>query len=179
MNEDNGMAPISALQFMLNLIALQNPNIPQTPVTGTFGEETLEAVMTFQREYGLPVTGVVNGATWDAINTIYRTIEAADLRPRASNIYPYSEQAFRPYDSSAYLYPIQGMFAALSHVFENIEKDQADGVLSGPTLDNTRLLQQSSSDHAVEVFDQELWNTLARLYDTFVIRNPNYHGEQT
>ena len=65
--ELNGGQPIRSLQYMLNELAIHNPVLTRLAVDGIFGERTLEAVMVFQREYRLPVNGVVDLNTWDAI----------------------------------------------------------------------------------------------------------------
>ena len=57
--EHNGQ-PIRSLQYMLNQLAIHNDILTRLAVDGIFGERTLEAVMVFQRENGLPVTGVVD-----------------------------------------------------------------------------------------------------------------------
>ena len=63
--------PIHSLQAMLREISYCDHNIPCLIPDGIFGEETLEAVMRFQRQSGRPVTGRVDNGTWDAIVTAY------------------------------------------------------------------------------------------------------------
>lgn len=62
---------VSTLQQYLNLISNTYPSIPQVPVTGLFGSQTRDAVMAFQQEFGLPVTGRVNVITWNRIASLY------------------------------------------------------------------------------------------------------------
>ena len=61
--------PVSSLQYMLNQLSQTYRFLPQLVPDGVYGERTLEAVMRFQREAGLPVTGTVDQATWDAIRS--------------------------------------------------------------------------------------------------------------
>jgi peptidoglycan hydrolase-like protein with peptidoglycan-binding domain len=63
---------VRRVQNDLNRIRANYPLIPriQNP-DGVFGNDTREAVMTFQRVFNLPVTGVVNRATWNSISRIY------------------------------------------------------------------------------------------------------------
>ena len=65
------MNPVQSLQHLLNQISLSVPSIPRVSENGVFNEPTLEAVMTFQRDFHLPVTGLVNQETWDAIVRTY------------------------------------------------------------------------------------------------------------
>lgn len=62
------------LQQYLNFISRTYTEIPTLPVTGYYGTRTREAVVAFQRRYGLAVTGNVNGPTWDAITRVYSTL---------------------------------------------------------------------------------------------------------
>lgn len=66
---------VATLQEYLNYIARTYTEIPQTPVTGVFGNQTQAAVEAFQRTEGLEVTGVVGPAVWNSIASLY-----ADLK---------------------------------------------------------------------------------------------------
>ena len=59
--------PVRSLQYMLRRLAGRYDFLPQLALDGIFGERTLEAVMLFQREFHLPVTGVVDEETWQRI----------------------------------------------------------------------------------------------------------------
>ena len=60
--------PIHSLQVMLREISYCDHNIPCLIPDGIFGEETLEAVMRFQRQSGRPVTGRVDNGTLSLIH---------------------------------------------------------------------------------------------------------------
>ena len=76
---------VSLLQEYLNLIAGTYPSIPQVPVTGLFGAQTREAVMAFQREFGLPVTGRVNIITWNRIASLYSDLSVGQNKQPGQN----------------------------------------------------------------------------------------------
>ncbi len=76
---------VTYLQEYLNLIAGSYPSIPQVPVTGLFGAQTREAVMAFQQEFGLPVTGRVNVVTWDAIASLYSDLSLGKSKQPGQN----------------------------------------------------------------------------------------------
>ena len=63
--------PVSTLQEMLRTISHVDRAIPFLRPTGIFDEDTLAAVMTFQKVHGRPVTGVVDQQNWNAIQTAY------------------------------------------------------------------------------------------------------------
>lgn len=62
---------VRQLQEQLNRIAQNYPAIPTITVDGIYGPSTKESVMIFQEVFDLPVTGVVDFATWYKISDIY------------------------------------------------------------------------------------------------------------
>jgi hypothetical protein len=62
---------VRTIQEQLNRIAQVYTAIPKLAVDGVYGPRTAEAVRAFQRIFDLPVTGVVNKATWYRISGIY------------------------------------------------------------------------------------------------------------
>ncbi len=59
------------LQTYLSLIGRNITAIPEIPVTGYFGEQTENAVLTFQRLFGIQPTGAVGPVTWYTIAREY------------------------------------------------------------------------------------------------------------
>lgn len=59
------------LQEYLRKVALVNTNIPNINLDGIFGNETKKAVMAFQKEYSINVTGIVDEETWDKLYNEY------------------------------------------------------------------------------------------------------------
>ena len=62
------------LQTYLSVIAQNNPEIPPVTVDGVYGNETRDAVYTFQALNGLPPTGSVGPVTWSKIANQYDRI---------------------------------------------------------------------------------------------------------
>ncbi len=62
---------VRTIQTQLNRISDAYPAIPKVAVDGVYGQNTANAVEAFQRIFSLPVTGVVNRATWYKISFIY------------------------------------------------------------------------------------------------------------
>ncbi|MBR2912342.1 MAG: peptidoglycan-binding protein [Oscillospiraceae bacterium] len=79
---------VRILQEYLSYIHETIPEIPMVSNTGYFGPVTRSAVLAFQRYAGIPETGVVGAATWDAIAGLY-----SDLR------FGFNK---RPYQSPGY-----------------------------------------------------------------------------
>jgi peptidoglycan hydrolase-like protein with peptidoglycan-binding domain len=62
---------VRTIQNQLNRIAEVYTAIPRIAVDGSYGPQTANAVRAFQRIFNLPITGVVDLATWYRISNIY------------------------------------------------------------------------------------------------------------
>lgn len=82
---DRGI-PVRTLQYYLAFLGYFNPDLPQISVDGVFGQETYDAVLTFQDKYGLTVDGIVGRGTWNALQDAYDGI----LRTLPPNYKSYS-----------------------------------------------------------------------------------------
>ncbi len=83
---------VRTLQEYLNALSLTFLSVPPVQVTGVYGLYTGYSVAAFQKLMGLPQTGVVDRATWDAIANSYRdVVSAMTARPRQYPGFPLSE----------------------------------------------------------------------------------------
>ena len=71
LSEGMRSSDVSDLQTYLSFIADYYSDIPKLPITGYFGAQTRATVETFQRLFGLPVTGTVGAVTWYEIAKQY------------------------------------------------------------------------------------------------------------
>ncbi len=71
---------VRQLQYMLSIISQFISAIPPVTIDGTYGAQTRNAVLAFQRRYGLPETGTVGEATWNSIYDQFSGIETTALR---------------------------------------------------------------------------------------------------
>ncbi len=71
---------VRLLQYWLSVLSEYISAIPSLSVDGIFGNNTRDAVLAAQRRFGLPETGIVDRATWDAIYEQYAGIENTTLR---------------------------------------------------------------------------------------------------
>lgn len=81
-------AKVTHLQYMLAVIAEFNSTVQSPAVTGSFGEQTSAAVVSFQRAYALPETGTVDRETWNRIYAQYAGIENTVFADR--ELFPFT-----------------------------------------------------------------------------------------
>ena len=132
------LGPVSTLQEMLRTIAFVNRSLPFLRPTGRFDEETLEAVMMFQKINGFPVTGIVGRRTWDAIMNAFLQAYSHLAPPRTVTIFSQGAEPIHPGQSSPLLRPLQDMFRALAEILEGIASTPSTGVLDEDTTANLR-----------------------------------------
>ena len=162
--------PVSSLQHMLGELSYAHELLPFVAVDGEFGEETLEAVMTFQREFAPPVTGRVDQRTWDEIVRHYRAWERERAHPRALRAFPPRPFQVEPGDRDDTMVLAQSMFRILSDVLDGIVPDEMNGYHGERSVHNTCWLQGLSRMEQTGIMDRFTWNMLVRLYDLFLVR---------
>lgn len=89
------------LQYMLAVLSEYINQIPGLTVDGIFGSRTLAAVLAAQGYFGLPETGAVDEATWDAIYNAFSGIETTSLR--SVEIFPANQSGTDAYSQTSTL----------------------------------------------------------------------------
>lgn len=168
--------PVSSLQHMLGELSYAYEQLPFVAVDGEFGEETLEAVMTFQREFSPPVTGEVDQRTWDDIVRHYRAWERERAHPRLLRGFPPRPFQVEPGDRDDTMVLVQTIFQILSGVLEGIIANETDGYHGERSVQNIRWLQRVANMEQTGVMDRFAWNMLTRLYDVFLVRRRELDG---
>jgi len=88
---------VRQIQQALNRLHEAIPGIPQVPEDGVFGEQTRDAVLAFQRIFGLSVDGLVGPITWDRLMREFLNLQpgGATTPPPIPSIPPYPGSAIR------------------------------------------------------------------------------------
>lgn len=79
---------VELLQYMINTVAEFYDTIPSVESTGYFGEQTQNAVIALQRQFGLKTDGIVGEQTWEALYSAYKGIDDEVFIPD-SNVLSY------------------------------------------------------------------------------------------
>ena len=161
--------PVRALQYMLMRLALVYDFIPTVAESGRFDDITLEGVLRFQREFAPPVTGVVDRRTWEALVALWERAEETLSSPRPVRAFPGNGKRAEPGEWKEYMVLPQTMFRSLGHYFEGIIPAQTNGTHGEQSVQNVRWLQRAAGLPTTGTMDQQTWNVLSRLYETFVV----------
>ena len=172
--------PVAGLQHMLGQLARTVPGLVFLTPDGVFGERTLEAVMVFQRRFGLPVTGIVDRATWEAIRRGWLMAQGRTGETRNTRLFPSEGAAVGEGQDREYMILPQAMFQILSRYLEGILPQKADGVHGKASAENVRWLQRAAGPPQTGTMDRSTWDVLSRLYEVFVVRemekSPRFTG---
>ena len=156
--------PIRSLQTMLRVLAENDDNyLPLIP-DGIYGPETVRAVSTFQRRHGLPVTGVTDQDTWEAVVARYEPalVEQDAAYPLYVVLEP--KQVIRKGERHPNLYLVQAMLTVLGQVYESILPPRISGLLDEETADALAAFQTLSALPATGHLDKQTWKHLTAQY---------------
>ena len=163
--------PVSSLQYMLRQLSKTYQFLPELAVDGVYGERTLEAVMRFQREAGLPVTGVVDQATWNAIRDAYVHVELMYGFPPALNVLPCGTYTAVEGQECEVLRIVQAMFGSLTKVMSNFRPCQMNCCNDGETYKNLQEVQRLAGLPVTGILDRSTWAYMVQLYQALVTRS--------
>ena len=156
--------PIRSLQQMLRVIAENDERQPSVVPDGIYGNDTVRAVSAFQRNAGLPVTGIVDQETWEVVVAKYdlALIQQAEAEPLRIVLDP--GQVIRRGERNANLYIAQAILYVLSQKYGGITPPGMTGVLDVATSDSLSSFQEMNLLPITGELDKHTWKHLALQY---------------
>ena len=153
--------PIRSLQTMLRVIALDQGKAPYLVPDGIYGPTTMYAITAFQRQNGIPPTGVTDKNTCDQIVPQYLDAAARLGTAQPIEIIMNPGKTYSAGDSSPYLYLLQGMLAELSDDHPSIPRPSLDGVMGPQTVAAVKGFQKLSGLPETGDADKITWKNIA------------------
>lgn len=161
---------------MLRVIAEADGNIPTLVPDGIYGQSTMNSVGTFQRLYGLPVTGVTDQRTWDRIVEVYKPALVRIGKAQPIEIIFEPDQVFRLGDRSPYLYLLQGMLHSLSDEYSAIDPPSESGVIDAATSAALAAFQALAGLPPTGELDRITWKYLAHHFTLYANRASRFQS---
>lgn len=156
--------PIRSLQTMLRVIAEDDPRLPTVVPDGTYGPTTMNAVTAFQRQYGLPITGITDQPTWDQIVAVYEPALIRLDKAEPIEIIMDPGEVFRLGESNAYIYLLQSILTQLSNDNPTITPPDHNGVLDNATSEALAAFQFLAGLPPTGELDKITWKYLAKQF---------------
>ena len=163
-NESFVNQPIRSLQTMLRVLAEDDRTLPTVVPDGIYGQETITAVSAFQRSVGLPVTGITNQETWEAVVEAYEPALVRVDKATPIEIIIDPGKVYRRGETSANIYLLQAMLAFLSRYHTDIGTPGNDGVLDSPTSDALAAFQLLAGLPPTGELDKISWQYLVNQF---------------
>ena len=153
--------PIRSLQTMLRTLAEHDDRYQTVVPDGVYSSQTMQAIAQFQRNHGLPVTGVTNQATWEEIAARYEPalVFVDQAQPVEIILNPNEVLVFG--DSSPYLYVAQALLLVLSQVYGSVGTPSMSGSLDAATADSLSSFQALIGLPITGNLDKLTWKHLA------------------
>lgn len=165
--------PIRSLQTMLRVIAEDDESLPTVLPDGIYGQTTMAAVTEFQRRNGLPLTGITDQATWDAIVSEYEKalIRIGPAEPIEIIMDP--GQVFVIGDEGPYIYLMQTLLIWLSKDNQTIDPPGHTGIFDQQTADALSAFQGLAGLERTGNLDKNTWKNLSRHFTLNAHHNSN------
>lgn len=156
--------PVRSLQQMLRVIGQDRGQAITVIPDGFFGQQTRGAVAQFQRNNGLPITGVADQDTFTRIADAYEPawVRLGPAQPLQLILNP--NQVLSRGEDHPYLFLVQAMLMALHEIYGSVSPVNMTGILDAPTEQALSDFQFLSDLPADGRLDKITWKHLALQY---------------
>lgn len=156
--------PIRSMQTMLQVIAEYDSKYERIIPDGIYGPETVLAISSFQRNQRLPVTGITDINTWDALVELYEEASVHLYETQSLELIFDPGQIVQKGETHPHLLLVQAMLLVLSEQYGSITSPLLSGVLDDLTEDAISSFQALSSLPTTGHLDKITWKHLALHY---------------
>ncbi len=165
LSEGDRGVEVNNVQYLIAYLAEFYDTIPSVAVDGIFGSETANAVRSFQRTFGLPITGTVDFATWDVM---YRTylgfIETIPFKYVEGNVLPYPGIPLRLGSENETVRILQEYINYIASFIPEIPSTGITGYFGTQTENAVLALQDFFGIEQTGTVAATTWNAITDLY---------------
>ncbi len=171
-------ARVQTVQYFLNVLSAYYNTIPSVDINGVLDTQTRTSIMEFQRTMGLPITGIVDEATW---NSMYNSVVGIlDTLPPSAIALPsllWPGTVYQLGSEGPNVYLIQQYLSYISSVLEGIPPAEPDGIYGPETEQAVREFQEYFGIDVTGVVDQYTWNRIVLIYRNLRFGNTRNLGQ--
>ena len=162
---------VFALQYYLAYISLFIQSVLAPDTDGDFGPSTKGAVISYQRTYGLPQTGIVDERTWNSIEaTYYGILESIPYEYSEGLILPYPGRVLRVGVDGDDVRALQEYLNLISDTYPEIPRVRVDGSFGVSTAAAVRAFKKLFDIPGnPERVDAQSWNAIVNVYDDLYV----------
>lgn len=160
---------VRVAQYYLAVIAQNLDTVPEIDIDGIFGPRTEAAVKAFQRDYGLPETGVIDERTWNDMYNVYRGIvESTPEYYTGVPVAPYPGFVLSIGMRGNEVRLLQEYLAKMSEVYPEIPQIAVDGVFGPATRSAVMAAQQLFGLPVTGIVFALTWDAITSAYQDVI-----------
>ncbi len=173
---------VRTIQVQLNRIGTNYPAIPKiVPANGIYGESTVTAVRTFQSVFGLPVTGVVNKATWYQIKYIFTAVKRlSELTSEGLSVEEIEKlwgEDLKQGDYGLRVRSLSYYLNTIAYFNPEIPTVNSNGVFNSAVDEQVRAFERFYGLNPDGIVDFRTWQLISRIYTNILNNLPEgYEG---
>lgn len=178
----NAGNPVLAIQRDLRRIRKNYPAIPNiTNTLGIYDEETEKAVKKFQEIFNLPVTGIVDKATWYKIKYVYTSVKKlSDLYSEGLTLdeatFLYTDE-LKYGDTGIEVEYVHYFLDALAFLDNDIPRLKTNSIYSENTITMVKAFQKKYNLPVTGIFTYRDWLILQNAYDKILKSFPQEYQD--
>lgn len=153
--------PVRSLQTMLRVLSEHDERYQRLIPDGIYGPQTIRAVSTFQNLHGLPVTGITDQRTWEAIVALYEPARIAVAQAQPLDLLLNTNEILYPGSQNPNLLIVQAVLWVLSDAYGSIGRPSLNGILDAATADALASFQILANLPMTGALDKVTWKHLA------------------
>ena len=159
------------LQYYLEYISLFVPTVQTLTPDGSFGAQTMNSVISFQKTYGLPETGIVDREVWNSIqSTYYNILSGINYEFKEGAALPFPGRVLILGSEGEDVRALQEYLNYISNTYKDIPQVSVDGIFGKATetavIAFNRLFGIPTNEARVTA---QTWNTLTDIYEDLYI----------
>lgn len=163
---------VKNLQRYLRIFANgeRDAEIFSLPIDGIYESATENAVSEFQRRNSLPVTGVADKATFDAVYLQYLEATRKARRMYSPDFFPALPEGYITEfgEKSPFIAALEFVLDEIRVAYDTLPVFERDGTYDGDTALAVKEFQRIHDLPVTGRVDRITWNELGRAYDNYV-----------
>ena len=162
----NKTQAVTNLQRYLRRLSYEGLQGERVPIDGIFDETTKNALSEFQRQQGLPATGVADKTTWDTLFSEYRRVTDDERNEQGLYLFPErpNDYTVSAGDTLTLVRIIQLLLLELQATYDVFEDITESGTYDLQTENAIREFQIKNGLPATGEVNRATWNRIVREY---------------
>ena len=153
------------MQYFLSVVGAYYNAVLPVDITGTFDAATENSVKSFQQVFGLPVTGVVDRATWNDLHRAYvGIVENVPINIESENAVLFPGTNLVEGMTNEYVRVLQEFLSFIHQTYPDIPDVSATGYFGPITKNAVTAFQRRFGINPTGSVGAETWNAISDVY---------------